>query len=179
MDNNVTAQPMMARFPQLQALLEKKWVLALGGVLGLTVLLLVLLLPREQKSEQERVPFPTSVITRTASPTLPPMTVTSGASVTFSPEQLQVIEEQSKADETVSKRETEIRTNYPWFIKLPLSGEKYFVYFETNRKVFVGLLYPTASDNLDEIKAEIVQKLKDVFGIPVDDFTFEWTVNPQ
>ena len=54
----------------------------------------------------------------------------------------------------------------------------YFVYFETNSEVFTGLLYPTALDNVDNMKTEIIKKLKDLYSIPVEKYSFEWKVNP-
>ncbi|OGG00671.1 hypothetical protein A3D78_05010 [Candidatus Gottesmanbacteria bacterium RIFCSPHIGHO2_02_FULL_39_14] len=156
---------------KLQEFLRNKWVLGILSVLLLAVFLPLLLLTERPKQEivtkkaiiPTVLPIPTTFMANVTSP------------VTFSSEQLKAIEQQRTLDETVGTREIEIRSNYPWFMKLPLRGEKYFVYFETNSKIFTGLLYPEAGDNTDQMKAEIRKKLKDEYGIPIDNFTFKWT----
>lgn len=155
---------------RLNELLRKKWVFSIIGVFVLALLLLVLLLTGKPKSELVTKTFPTIIARPTTSFTAGPNPTTF-----FSSEQLKAIEQQRTADEAVGNREIEIRTTYPWFIKLPLRGEKYFVYFEPNSKVFTGLLYPEADDNVVRMKADIIKQLKDVYGVPVDNFTFKWT----
>ena len=149
---------------------RKKLVLAVIAVLFSIVLLFLISSPtRPPKEERREVIIPTVIPTKKQ---IQPVTTI------FTPEQLQAIEEQRQADEIVGIHEIEVKTNYPWFIKLPLTSEKYFVYFEPNSEVFTGLLYTTAWDNVDSIKDEIIKKLIDIYGVPVDKYPFEWKVNP-
>ena len=102
------------------------------------------------------------------------------APTAFTPEQLKNIEEQRKIDEIVGKREIEIKTKYPWFIKLPLRGQKYFVYFDQNQSTFVGLLYPKSGDNVEDMKAEVIAKLRQEIQITdVEKYPFEWKITPE
>ena len=170
---NVNLQSLSAVLYNLQALLKKKWILGLFIIFTVTVILLTLFTSEKPKGKLA-YPLPTVQSSPTAYKVISP-----SPNNVFTPEQWQKIEEQRQADEAVGQREVEIRTNFPWFIKLPMTGEKYFVYFEPNSKVFTGLLYPKAGDNLVQIKAEITKKLKDVYGVPVENYTFVWTIKAE
>ncbi len=154
----------------LRNTLKNPWVLAtVGGLIMMGVVLMILFPEQSAPDINEQTPprsFPTRAPTGADFPTPIP----------FTPEQLEKIEAQHQADETVAKREVEIKTQYPWFIKLPLRGDKYFVYFVRSNETFTGLLYPKPGDNLDQIKAEITDKLKSLYGIPVENYSFEWRV---
>lgn len=159
---------------KLQELLKKKWVLGICTVLSTFILLVLLTSSSGSKRIKMTGPIPTAIPS-----VIPTVQLINSISQTFfTSEQLQAIEEQRKDDEEVGRRELEIRTKFPWFMKLPLKGDNYFVYFETNSEVFTGLLYPTTWDNVDKMKTEIKTKLKDIYGIPVDKYSFEWKVNP-
>lgn len=163
---------------KLKALVKNK--LFIITVVLLMALLLLIILSSASRSGPDAIPEvqPTSV----PIPTAPfieqgsPLRSTSE----FTPEQLKAIEEQSTADADVAEREVAIRTNYPWFIKLPLRGEKYFVYFERKRQTFVGLLYPKSGDNVEAMKAEVLRRLREDIKIEgVEKYPFEWTVTPE
>lgn len=144
-------------------------VAATCGIIVLTIAALLLLPGKPAPDINEQTPprsFPTRAPTGADFPTQVP----------FTPEQLIKIEAQRQADETVAKREVEIKTQYPWFMKLPLRGEKYFVYFVRKDETFFGLLYPKQGDDLEQIKAEVTDKLKSVYGIPIENYAFEWRV---
>ena len=176
---------MMRKIPDF---FKNKWVLTTSGMLGVAAMMFFFLMPEKPKPEiQTQSPtsipaLPTNPPRIQPSPTRPdPTTTVRRAPNTFTPEQMKTIEEQVKADEAVGKREVEIRTSYPWFFQLPARGEKHFAYFDTNKKVFVGLLYPKSGDNLDQIKAAVRKQLIDVIKIPaadIDRYGFEWTVKP-
>lgn len=161
----------------LEKLKKYKLILILGGI-GVLILLVFILLFQEKST-------PTAVDKNF--PILSPYPTTTEEIVpspvpTFSADQLQAIEDQKKADETVGDREIEIKTTYPWFIKLPLRADKYFVYFETDRKVFVGLLYPKAGDNVEQMKATVRSQLVDLIKVPKQDFeryVIEWKITPE
>ncbi|MBI4226456.1 hypothetical protein HY612_05080 [Candidatus Roizmanbacteria bacterium] len=88
------------------------------------------------------------------------------------------IAEQTKVDQEYAGWEQSISDNYPWRRKLPLTSENYYVYFDLDKKVFIGRLYPKAGDNPDQLKADILKQLKEVKEIPVENYTFEWQINP-
>ncbi len=167
---------------KFEVIFKKKWIFVLIGV-GIVIVFLLVLTLNFSKSEQDaknesnadlhisNVPFVTAA---KINPTQ------ENVKTSFTSEQLKTIEQQHQADITVGKREYEIRTNFPWFVKLPLRGEKYFVYFETNSKVFTGLVYPKSGDNVDAIKAEVLSKLKNLIGIKdLEKYQFEWKITPE
>lgn len=171
-DNTVNTQTPPVSQSRLHEVLKKKWVLIGIGIVTLGLISVFFFLSVRSKSEPKTInqPLPTVI------PTQPLLSPTSP----FTPEQLKIIEEQRKADETVGKREIEIKTKYPWFNSLPLRGEKYFVYFDTNKQVFVGLLYPKSVDNVEIIKQEVKLKLRDTIGITdIDKYQFQWTITPE
>jgi len=75
--------------------------------------------------------------------------------------------------------QTSLKTDYPWLRRLPLAGEKFFVYFDLNRGKFIGFLYLAPGDNITDIKVEIIKQLKDDKQIPVENYNFEWTISSQ
>lgn len=94
------------------------------------------------------------------------------------------IKRQAIMDENTLKKEREIFSTYPWYDKLPLRAADYFVYFDLEKKIFVGLLYP-ANTSQNEIvsqtvtmKAEIRKSLTDL-GIDVEKYEFEWVIKPE
>jgi len=90
----------------------------------------------------------------------------------------QAIAEQMQADQEYASWQENNQTNYPWLRKLPLTAENYFVYFDLNKKTFIGRLYPKTDENIEDLKAGIVQKLKADEEIPVENFNLDWQVNP-
>ncbi|HSW47788.1 MAG TPA: hypothetical protein VLG67_01795 [Candidatus Saccharimonadales bacterium] len=94
------------------------------------------------------------------------------------------IRRQTKMDEETAKKENELYSSYPWYDKLPLKNTDYFVYFDTTKKSFVGLLYPdNSSPNLTisqtvTMKAEIRKSLTDL-GINITKYGFEWVIKPE
>lgn len=158
----------------LQGLLRRKWVLAGGGVL-LVVLFVVAVLSSAPKPEITPEPVPdiqyaepqgTSVNTQ---PVLSP----------FVSEELQkAIEKQKNVDLEYSQWQVNVRKQNP-LKGLPLTSERYFVYFDINKDVFIGRLYPKKNDAVDQLKQEIVSKLKEINGASVEKYLFEWVVFPQ
>lgn len=155
---------------KVKELLKKKWVMGTMGVLIVGGIVFFLLFRQEPASEPVVQPD-------SGKPTITvPGQLSLSPAPTFTAGQLEQIEEQRKADAEVGKREIEIKTKYPWFDKLPLRGEKYFVYFKRDGEVFIGGIYPKPGDDVEQLKAEAVTKLKDIYGIPVENYSFEWQV---
>lgn len=96
-----------------------------------------------------------------------------------SPEVQKAIAEQTKVDQDYAGWEKSISDSYPWRKKLPLTSEKYYVYFDLNNKVFIGRLYTTSGDNVEQLKADILKILKVDEEIPIENFKFEWNVFPK
>ena len=95
-----------------------------------------------------------------------------------SPDVLQAIEEQKQADQEYDSWQQANSDSYSWIRKLPLTADNYFIYFDLNKKVFIGRLYPKAGENIEQTKADILNTLKTQKEIPVERFRFEWLVNP-
>lgn len=71
---------------------------------------------------------------------------------------------------------------FPWWESFPLRTDRYFVYFNPKRKIFIGLLYPKKSSSVDQqinsMKKEIQTKIENM-KIKIDDYGIEWKVTPE
>jgi len=91
---------------------------------------------------------------------------------------------QEISDQNYAQWQRPVDNNYPWYNKLPLQTSNYFVYFDIEKKSFVGLLYPTNSSQNQTIsqvvsmKAEIRKSLSDL-GVDTAKYNIEWTVKPE
>lgn len=157
---------------KLRELLENKRLLA---VIGFSLILYILLLSglASKQSEQNKQLLP-PVPSLSPAPTAkveqqPPAAV----------ELQEAIAEQLQVDRDYADWQKDISESYPWRKKLPLTSAKYYVYFDLNKKVFIGRLYLGSSDDQELIKAEILKKLKEERGIPVESYEFAWEVFPQ
>lgn len=91
----------------------------------------------------------------------------------------QAIDEAKQSAREYDDWHSYLRQTYPWLRKLPVSSEKYYVYFDLYQEKFIGSLYPKAGDNVNKIKAEALRILKEVKEIPVESYQFHWSVSPQ
>jgi len=157
----------------LQNFIKSKWfpVAAIGLVFFLIILIAL------SSASKKTQPFPG------AEPTLPPQqSIQSDTLITSSPSQSaevqKAIEEQLKVDQDYASWQKEISDIYPWRKKLPLTSEKYYVYFDLEKKIFIGRIYPNSGDDVEQIKSEVLQRLKEEKGIPTDNYTFSWNIFP-
>jgi len=67
----------------------------------------------------------------------------------------------------------ELYDSYPWYDKLPLQSEKYFVYFDINQKKFIASIY--SPNEQDGIKNEIILQFKDL-GIDYEKYEIIWEI---
>lgn len=91
----------------------------------------------------------------------------------------QTIKDQIVVNEEFYDWEKRVAGRYSWRRKLPLTSDKYFVYFDFIKKGFIGRLYPDNDDLIEQIKADIVRKLKKEKEIPLESFTVDWDVYPK
>jgi hypothetical protein len=179
MDPNLPPSPILPSTPgnqplsgrKLSDVLKNKKLLLIGGVVLLVLLVLIagVLLSGSKETTQpktETTNAPTSSITQSVSPTM-------------SPDESQALKEQLKIDADYGSALEEVNTQYPWFNNLPLRGEKYFVYFDLQKKVLIGLLYPKAGDNVEAMKIQVQNELKQRKKVPVEKYPIEWTVTPE
>lgn len=160
--------------------LKNKWVLAGGVFILLSVLLILITLSSPQSS------IPVSVIkeTQESQPvTLPQSIPRAKPSVTIGPTQAALlkiaVEEAKQSAQEYDDWQAQLRADYPWLRKLPLATEKYYVYYDLNSSLFIGRLYPNADNDVEKLKAEIKNRLRNVLEIPVENYLFDWRVNPQ
>lgn len=91
---------------------------------------------------------------------------------------------QSQADAYYQKTQDTILKNYPWYLKLPIEGTNYFVYFDPASETFIAKLYPQKSStvSLDEqtnsLKKVVVAKINE-FGTDAGSYKVEWKVIPE
>jgi hypothetical protein len=87
---------------------------------------------------------------------------------------------QSIADKNFEDYWKQVYDSYPWYNQLPLQTENYFVYFDTSKKSFIGILYietenmnnqQSQSIRKDEIKSRLAN-----LSVPVESTQFEWRI---
>ena len=151
----------------------KRLIIIVGGLI---VLLIVLMVFSSRSKIQNQSTVQPSV------PVQPPpesdANIFNNSQNSQSPEVQQAIAEQMDADQEYSNWQQSNSDAYSWIRKLPLTANNYFVYFDMDKKVFIGRLYPKTGDNVDQIKADVLNKLKTEKEIPVENFQVEWMVNP-
>lgn len=156
----------------LQNFLKSKSFYVLVGILIIFLFVLILL---SSKPKTQPLPEPQPLPLQSVQP-LSQTDSTTVPSPAQSVELQKAIAEQMQVDQEYSNWEQNVKDNYPWRKKLPLTSDKYYVYFDLNKKVFIGRLYPSAGDNLDQMKADILRLLKEDKGVPIETFQFEWTI---
>ncbi len=93
------------------------------------------------------------------------------------------IKNQAKADEEFGKWVSDIYTNYPWYDKLPLMTDNYFVYFDLDQKKFEGKIYiqdistPTP-EQIQQYKDETITTLESL-GVNTLEFQIHWTTEQK
>ncbi|OGK40034.1 hypothetical protein A3A74_01970 [Candidatus Roizmanbacteria bacterium RIFCSPLOWO2_01_FULL_35_13] len=91
----------------------------------------------------------------------------------------QTIKDQLIVNQELANWEKKVAGRYPWRKKLPLTSDKYFIYFDLTKKSFIGRLYPDNDDLIEQIKADAIRILKKEKGIPLETFTVDWDVYPK
>jgi hypothetical protein len=157
---------------------RKKLMIAgsLGVLILLTFLIMRFAIPHKQVVEQVVTPNTSTL------PTAIPQNITN-PSPTVSVELQKAIQAEVKKQQAVDKEygawQVQTRNDYPWRVKLPLHSDKYYVYFDLSKKVFIGYLYPKSGENVQQIKAVVIKIMKEQKGIPVDSYPFEWKVSVE
>jgi hypothetical protein len=155
-------------------------VMIAGGVVVLallTILIMRMAIPQnpagtERADISNARALPTSTMQRRGNPT-PTLSAQLQKAIQVEVKKQQAVEQE------YSTWQNEVRNDFPWRVKLPLHSDQYYVYFDINKKEFIGYLYPKSSDNVEQMKAVIVKILKEQKGIPVDSYPFGWTVSVQ
>lgn len=94
------------------------------------------------------------------------------------------LEKQTISDENFSSWVSSVKNSYPWYRNLPLQTEQYFLYFDLQKKGFIGKLYPKKNNvtSIDQqvanFKTIINNQLKNL-GIDINLYQFEWIVEPE
>ena len=160
-----------------QNFLSNKKFLIIGGFLVVILIVLISLATVSQKPTSTAVIQPTQSAQQVQFPQAGTLSEPVDNSIeSQSPEVQQAIAEQQKVDQEYAAWEQSVKDAYPWRKKMPLTSEKYYVYFDLNSKVFIGRLYLTPEDNDVQIKADILRQLKEDKQIPIENFKFEWQV---
>ncbi len=88
------------------------------------------------------------------------------------------IKNQAEADKDFGEWVDSIYTNYPWYDKLPLMTDNYFVYFDLDQKKFISKIYTqgqsTPQEEIQKYQGEIISRLESL-GIKTAEFQIEWT----
>lgn len=165
---------------KLKELLKNKRALVLMGIVILVVLLLILMVTKStqiQPVSPADQPYNDMELRESRAVGLPQPTLTLTATQKVALQQ--AINSQKAVDDEYAGLQLEVKQNYPWLRKLPLASQRYFVYFDIDKKTFIGKLYLSKSDDGQKLKTELVNRLRNVLEIPVENFLFEWIVIPQ
>lgn len=90
----------------------------------------------------------------------------------FGPTLTQDEKEQLESDKEFGRWTKEIYDTYPWYDKLPLKTQRYFVYYDIYEKKFIADIYLSGEQNT--IKNEVLTELKNI-GIDIDQYPVVWT----
>lgn len=159
-----------------QNFLTSKKFLIIGGILVVILIILISLATVSKKPTTTAINQPTQPAEQVQIPQSGSIPENTNSTESQSPEVQKAIAEQQKVDQEYSDWEQSVKDSYPWRKKMPLTSEKYYVYFDLNSKVFIGRLYLTPEDNDVQIKADILRQLKEDKQIPIENFKFEWQV---
>lgn len=91
---------------------------------------------------------------------------------------------QTKADTETAEALQKFYSDFPWWNKFPIQTNSYFVYFNPERRVFVGLLYPKKSSpssteqQVGNMKTQIITTIKG-FGVIIENYRIEWKIMPE
>jgi hypothetical protein len=166
----VVSQPTPMGEKKLSDLFRNKKILLIAGVV---LFVIIALLSAVLLSGAKDVDTTTTNTSKSPTPTIQPIVPT------MSPEEAQALKEQMAADAAYADAERATRSEFPWIDNLPLRGGKYFVYFDLQKKIFVGLLYPTGNDDVEVMKLQVLNELKQRKKVPVEKYPIEWTVTPE
>lgn len=96
-----------------------------------------------------------------------------------------IIRIEKESAEFTKQQDAEFQRKYPWWDEFPIESERYFAYYDTDKKKFVGLLYPSRSANTsldaqtEAMKNEITTTIRGK-GINVNQYGgIEWQVTPE
>lgn len=88
---------------------------------------------------------------------------------------------QTQADRDFALRQEEVAKKYPWYDKFPIKTSNYFLYFDADRKVFIGKIYTnavTSDQQIIQYKNDIFKKMR-AFEIKPDEYIIEWKIIPE
>ncbi len=94
----------------------------------------------------------------------------------------ELLKAQTASDKQFGDWQKKLYDTYPWYDKLPLQTDRYFVYFNPDKKKFIAKLYPDTKqltplyEQLNALKTEIRAKLQE-FGIPFKEEDIDWIVS--
>lgn len=146
--------------------MNSKKIIIILGIILVIILIGITLLVRSLKNDSNSRLQPTSTI----SPT--PTTIIIQDINTINPTMVKELQlEQSKADYEYAKVQEKRYQDYPWYDKLPIGNDTYFVYFSSEDKKFIGKIYDTAQT--EQIKADVPNQLKEL-GVDVTTYPIIW-----
>lgn len=94
--------------------------------------------------------------------------------------QQDIIKIQGLGDQNFNNAYQQIYKDYPWYDKLPITTNQYFIYFDPNSKKFVAKIYIDSKSNISQddqlstAKQNIQDSLKKIAGSDVDKYGIEW-----
>lgn len=166
-DQNLTPQQ-QSGLSGIQAAMRNKRFLFLGGGFLAVLFLGIFLMPGGAQQDAPEV-----LVTEV------PTVAEEAPTPTQTPEYKQAVQEAQQASTAYNTASAEVRVEFPWIRKFPVSGEgKYFVYFDKEKKVFIGKLYPQPGDTVEALKTKAMQHMVQR-EIPTDAYPFEWRVTTQ
>ncbi len=84
------------------------------------------------------------------------------------------VKTQQASDVHTGQLKADTEKQYPWLDQLPLQTIEYFVYFDEDKRKFIGKLY-VKNRSTEIIKNEVVAELQGI-PVPLDKYPIEWEV---
>lgn len=156
---------------------QNKWLYLGIAVLVLfliTVSLVFLTLVKEEKAQQQNETDTIVMPTKTSEQTV----VTATQQPVESAEMQKALEEARRSAGEYDTWQAENLASYPWLRKLPLAADNYYFYFSTDKKIFIGKLYPKPGENIEQTKIFILQQAQ-MKEIHYQDYNVQWVVNSK
>lgn len=146
--------------------ISKNQLIIIGIILFIILVVLMLIIPRSRQESISTLPIQPTQAYPTVEPTIMERE-------NQSPELAQAIAEQKAVQNEYVDWKDNNQADYPWINKMPLGTEKYYVYFDLEKKVFIARLYPAPGEDTEQLKTTVVNLLTEK-GVTPNSFPIEW-----
>ncbi len=155
----------------MEDLNKNKTMFFIGILVSILIVIIIIssiIISRRQPPAPIPTPTPTLLPTSTI-PSISPTPTLNYKSV----DPTEIMKIQTQADTNWGNDYNNTIKKYPWLNDMPISTDKYFVYFDESKKKFGGDIY--VKDEAESLKTEIIEILK-AKNIDLDQYPIEWQI---